>query len=391
MNIIADQNILFAAESFAELGEVTVLPSYKINREELKKADIALVRSVTPVGKELLEDTPVRFVASATIGIDHVDLDYLRERSIGFAHAPGSNADSVAEYVLASILETTGKTASELSGLKIAIIGVGNVGSKVCRIATSLGMECLLYDPPKKQLTGSGIYLPLEQVLSEADIITLHVPLEMSEPYSTYHMVNKDFMSMIKNKPILINTSRGKVIDEKEFRQSRDCFGPVVFDVWDNEPSINTETVRMVDIATPHIAGYSFDGKVRGTEMIQSSTCAFFFQKQNWFVDKEQISNICETLDLSESGDPVTDAVRSAYQIKKDDEQFRAIFSVSKEMQHSFFEEFRKNYHRRYEFPHFLTLLSEKQKEEMEILSQLRFPAELKSGVDDTVESVSST
>ncbi len=383
MKIIADQNILFVKEAFAQLGTVTELASYKISRDELKDADIALVRSVTPVGKELLDGTSVRFVASATIGIDHIDVAYLKENHIGFAHAPGSNADSVAEYVLAAIIKSTGKRASELAGMKLAIVGVGNVGSKVCRIASALGIQCLLNDPPKKRLTGSDSYVSIDEALGEADIVSLHVPLTMAGPDATYHMVNGEFISKVKKGAILINSSRGKVIDEKTFLESRDSFGAVVLDVWEKEPAINTDTVRIVDIATPHIAGYSFDGKIRGTEMIQNAASAFYFHKQGWTVKEEETSLIGKTLDLRDSKDPIAEAVENAYDIMQDDEQFRKILSISKELQPTFFEESRKNYPRRYEFPHYKVILSGKQAIEADILLKLRFVVEQSDKVVD--------
>ncbi|MDG5814824.1 4-phosphoerythronate dehydrogenase [Chitinispirillales bacterium ANBcel5] len=378
MKIIADQNIIYAKEAFSDLGEVICIPSYSINNEELRDAEVVLVRSVTPVTKELLEGTKVKFVASATIGIDHVDLEYLQQNNIGFAHAPGSNANSVAEYIFSAIFATTGLNYWELSGKKMGIIGVGNVGSRVLRIAKTLGIECLLNDPPKKRLTQSEYYLPLEQVIAEADFTTIHVPLISSGDDSTYHMVNSEFISAARKGSVLINTSRGKVIDEKVLRSMRDHFSNVVLDVWENEPAINTETVRMVDIATPHIAGYSFDGKVTGTEMIQEAAYAFFFAKSSWSVCPEEISCIHDTLDLRQSKDPVVEAIHRAYPISEDDKQFRAILKVKKEQQPSVFEELRKNYPKRYEFTHYKVLVRPDQKEEKCILSDLGFIVEQK-------------
>lgn len=376
MKIVADQNIYSVENAFSDCGTVVKVPSYKINRSILQDAQALLVRSVTPVNQELLEGTAVKFVASATIGVDHVDLDYLRDNNIGFAHAPGSNADSVAEYVVAAIFQTALRINRDHRELKVGVIGAGNVGSRVCRLARVLGMDCLVNDPPKRDLTGQGIYLPLEEVLENSDIVSLHVPLITTDPYPTYHMVNSDFIGRMKKGAALINTARGKVLDEKSFRTVRDHLGAVVLDVFENEPSINPDMVRLADIATPHIAGYSLDGKLRGTEMIYEFMCAFFFKTPSWSADSCALHTERVELDLTSSPNPLYDAVGKAYPIMEDDEQFRQLFSVQKDQQARFFEELRKNYPKRLEFPHYTVLIDEKQKAYADVLRDLRFTVE---------------
>ena len=258
MKIIADKNIYKVEEAFSALGEVVMFPADGINQKLLSDsgAEVLLVRSVTRVDAALLEGTPVKFVASASIGVDHVDVEYLRGQSVGFAHAPGSSADSVAEYVAAALLEICAKSGRGPRGLKLGVVGVGNVGSRVCRLAGALGFECLLNDPPKKELTGSDVYRPLEELLSDCDVISLHVPLVEAGPGATLHMVNGEFVSRMKQGAALINTSRGRVVDEESFRAACPRLGVAALDVFENEPAVSVETLRLAGIATPHIAGY---------------------------------------------------------------------------------------------------------------------------------------
>ncbi|MFP4163795.1 MAG: 4-phosphoerythronate dehydrogenase [Chitinispirillaceae bacterium] len=382
MKIVADQNILEVENAFSDIGTVVKVPSYRINRSILQDAQILLVRSVTPVNRELLEGTPVRFVASATIGVDHVDLEYLEQNCIGFAHAPGSNADSVTEYVIASILQIALKMERDPKEMKLGVIGVGNVGSRVCRLARAVGMDCILNDPPKRDLTGQEIYRPLEEVLEKCDIVSLHIPLISSDPYPTYHMVDSQFVTQMKRGAALINTSRGKVIDEKSFRTVRDQLGPVVLDVFENEPQINLDMVKLADVATPHIAGYSLDGKLRGTEMIYESMCAFFFKTPSWSARFCSLCTETEQVDLTSSENPLYDAVQSAYPIMEDDEQFRQIFSIQKDQQARFFEELRKDYPKRLEFPHFTVTLDKKHHKQAAVLKDLRFEVKFEGESD---------
>ncbi|MDR3013171.1 MAG: 4-phosphoerythronate dehydrogenase [Chitinispirillales bacterium] len=373
MKIVADKQIFKVEEAFSSLGAVMTVSGSAINRELLRDADILLVRSVTRVGEALLEGLPVKFVASASIGVDHIDTDYLRRKCIGFAHAPGSSADSVAEYVVAALMEISVKSGRSLCELKLGIIGAGNVGSRVCRLATALGMECMLNDPPKKALTGSSIYRPLDEVLESCDIISLHVPLVDSGSDATYHIVNTEFVARMKQGAALINTSRGRVIDEKSFKMVCSRLGIIVLDVFEREPAISVETLRLADIATPHVAGYSIDGKLRGTDMIYRSAGAFFFKEITWDAAQHELHSQKKVIDLSASTNPVYDGIKGAYSIMNDDEQFRHIYSVPKEKQVGFFEDLRANYPKRLEFPHFTVKLGKQHHKEARVLSDLRF------------------
>jgi erythronate-4-phosphate dehydrogenase len=285
MRIVADPSIPFAQEAFGPLGEVRLVPGREIAASAVRHADALLVRSVTPVNAALLDGSAVKFVATATIGTDHIDETYLSAKGICFASAQGSNANSVAEYVVAAMLEMGRRRKFRLRNKTLGVIGVGHVGSRVVRNAEALGMRVLANDPPRARTEHLRDYVAIGQVLSEADIISLHVPLTKSGAHSTYHLFAKDTLAALEDRlPILINTSRGAVIDNKDLLKAIDGgkLGGVVLDVWENEPNISPELLEIVDIGTPHIAGYSFDGKVNGTQMIYLALCDSFGIKPSW-------------------------------------------------------------------------------------------------------------
>ena len=256
MKILADINIPFVAECFSSIGEVRVVSGREITPAGVSDADVLLVRSITPVGAHLLADSKVRFVATATIGFDHIDIDFLRRNNIGFVSAPGSNANSAAEYVIAGLLEIGRKYGIDLDGKSIGIIGVGNVGSRVAEKCSALGMQIYLNDPPLQRQTGEAKYLPLKELFN-CDFITLHTPLTFDGVDKTYHLADEKFFKSLKEGCVFVNASRGGVADcdalKAAIRSER--LRAVVLDVWENEPNIDTELLRMVDLSTPHIAG----------------------------------------------------------------------------------------------------------------------------------------
>jgi len=360
MKIIADGNIPFVEEAFAEFGEVTVVPGRSISRDMLLDASILLVRSITAVDRALLNDTSIKFVATATIGVDHIDIPYLTSNSIGFASAPGSNAQSVAEYIGTALAHLSHTLGFELDQKVLGIIGVGNVGSRVVKVAQALGMTCLLNDPPKQRVAHDGGYVSLDEVLEKSDIVTLHVPLIESGVDKTAHMVNDDFINKMKPGAILINSSRGKVVDEQAVHNNRAKLNALVLDVWAHEPSISCETLDLATIATPHIAGYSFDGKVRGTEMIYEAACVFFRKEKTWNGQVHLGIKPEKTIDVRSSAAPVFEALREAYPIMSDDTRLRKI--KDEQNRGAYFDALRKNYPRRLEFRHFEVLCSPRQK-----------------------------
>jgi len=355
MKIVADENIPFVKEAFSRLGEVKLLPGRKMTKADIAGARILLVRSVTRVNAELLEGTSVEFVATATIGTDHIDTDYLRRRGISFASAAGSNANSVAEYVIAGLLVLAKRKNFRLEEKSIGVVGVGNVGSLVVRKAEALGMNVLQNDPPLARKTGQKRFLPIEAIF-EADIVTLHTPLTREGPDATYHMVDESFLRKMKQGSILINTSRGAVIEEKALKAAlqNHLLQGCILDVWENEPEIDTELLEMTDIATPHIAGYSLDGKAAGTEMIYREVCRFLGTEANWKAESSLPPARLPLLRIEEGRhdeeDIIREAVLSVYDIEADDRALRRILRVKSDERGAFFDSLRKEYPVRREF-----------------------------------------
>lgn len=276
MKIIADPSIPFVREAFAPFGDVQLVPGRQIDAAAVREADALLVRSVTPVNAALLDGSRVRFVGSATIGTDHVDAGYIARRGIGFASAQGSNANSVAEYVVAALLEMAHRRRFRLRDKTLGVVGVGHIGSRVVRYAQALGMRVLQNDPPRQRAEGLADFVELDRLCAQADIVTLHVPLDDT----TRHLLHRDNLRDF----ILINTARGAVVDNPALLKAidGDRLDGAVLDVWENEPNISPELLDVVDIGTPHIAGYSLDGKVNGTRMIYRAACEFFGIKATW-------------------------------------------------------------------------------------------------------------
>jgi erythronate-4-phosphate dehydrogenase len=276
MKIIADENIPLVEEIFEKLGEVVVIPGRALTNRILKDADALLVRSITPVSRMLLDGSRIRFVGSATAGFDHVDTAYLGKAGISFAYAAGSNADSVTDYVMSLLYKYGAEFHISLEGLSLGVIGVGNVGRRVSDRAEKLGMKVLRNDPPLKDRGVRNDWHSFEDACG-CDIVTLHPSLNKGGPYNTHHLFNEDTFRRMEKKPFFINSSRGGVTDNQALLKAIDSgrFSAVSLDVWENEPAVSTDLVRKVFVATPHIAGYSYDGKIRGTEMIYEGLCRF--------------------------------------------------------------------------------------------------------------------
>jgi erythronate-4-phosphate dehydrogenase len=360
MIIVADENIPFVQEAFESFGTVRCYAGRSITKEVVADATILLVRSITQVNRELLEGSAVKFVATATIGTDHIDLHYLAQQSIGFASAPGSNATSVAQYVMAAILHCCKVLGRDYHKQTLGIIGVGNVGTRVFRHAMGLGMRCVLSDPPLQRKSNQAVFRPLKQVLNEADIVTLHVPLTTTGNDSTLKMVGSDFLGQLKPGAILINSSRGKVVDENALKAVASKLGAVVLDVWMNEPQPDPQLVELTTIATPHIAGYSYDGKVMGTQMIYQAACAFFFRPVELDL-MQKIQGEATILDASR----VHDAVMQAYPLMEDDARFREILATEPAKRGAYFDRLRKEYPVRREFCNFQVTAPESQRAEL--------------------------
>ncbi len=376
MKIIADENIPFVKECFSSAGDCLAVSGRQITPEILKDADALLVRSITKVNKDLLDGTNVKFVGTATIGFEHINLDYLAGKNIGFASAPGSNANSVAEYLVSAFLNLADKYKFDIAQKSIGIVGVGNVGNRVEKKAQALGMKVVLNDPPLKRQTGDEKYRPIEEIF-DCDIVTLHTPLSFEGIDKTYHLADKNFFKALKKDVIFFNTCRGGVHETTTLKNAV-ISGKIkasVLDVWEDEPNIDIELVEMVDFGTPHIAGYSYDGKVTGVIIIYDAFCRHFGIEPKFtakdFLPKPEFEQIA----LSENEEnPLLAAVNMLYDIKKDDEKLRQIIKEPAEKRGTYFDSLRKNYHIRREFQN--TLASMEDKKLRKIFAGLGFKLE---------------
>lgn len=269
-HILADQNIPFVVDAFGRFGDIQIRPGHEITPESVRDVDVLLVRSVTDVNEHLLSGSKVQFVGAATAGWDHVDLDYLESHKITFAHAKGSNAESVVEYTLAAMLSTGANHGFGLSDKVLGVVGCGAIGGKLVRRARALGMQVLCCDPLLSQKSPVD-FISLEELIRKADLVSLHVPLTMDGPHPTLHLLNAETLAWMKPDARLINTSRGSVVDNQALKKAvhEERLAGVVLDVWENEPTPDPELIHLAEIATPHIAGYSFDGKVEGTRTLE--------------------------------------------------------------------------------------------------------------------------
>lgn len=355
MKIVADANMPYVRECFSSIGDVEVVGGREITSDAAADADVLLVRSITPVNAKLLAGSRVKFVGTATIGFDHVDIDYLRRNNIGFASAPGSNANSAAEYVIAALLEIAQKHGIELEGKSIGVVGVGNVGSRVVKKCRALGMEVLLNDPPLQRQTGDEKYLPLEE-LFDCDFITLHTPLTFEGQDKTYHLADEKFFKSLGKECVFINASRGAVVDSAALIAAinKGRLRSVVLDVWENEPNIDTELLKLVDIGTPHIAGYSLDGKIAGMIMIYRAVCKHFGIEPRHSIDdflpEPEVPQVSLDPNPSNHVETLVAAVEAVYDIKRDDVRLRRIQGTRSGRAGEFFDNLRKEYPVRREF-----------------------------------------
>lgn len=375
IKIIADRNIPQVDKAFAHIGELQLVDGRQLNATQLRDAQILLVRSVTRVNQQLLEHSAIKFVGSATIGTDHVDLNYLQQYGIAFSNAPGCNAISAAEYVVAAVLHFTHSRRIDTWGLKVGVVGYGNVGSRVVSRLTALGCELLVYDPPREQLFHDRDYVSWDQ-LQTADIVTAHVPLTKSGDYPTYRMFNAAFFSELKDDALFINTSRGAAVDESALKQVK-ANKPLnlILDVWQHEPHIDMALLPQTLIATPHIAGYSAEGKHRGLEMIYHAACQFLSVEPQWSLADAlpPYSFVIEPNLIQDDMGLLCSLVRMAYDIEKDDHAMRQLLEMPAEQRGAWFDGLRKNYPVRREFAYHRVLLPPQRDTLSSCLSQLGF------------------
>jgi len=375
MKLIVDENIPQGKEAFGKFGEIFLSAGRSITNEMLLDADILIVRSITQVNEDLLKNTKVKFVGTATIGTDHVDKDYLEKENIVFADAAGCNAFSVAEYVVCAVNQYLTQVNKTFSDLTIGVVGHGNVGTKVVRFAKALGMKVLINDPPLERKTKENIFCPLADAL-EADIVTLHVPLNKTGIDKTHHLINETNINRIKSGSMFINSARGPVIKNntllKRLKEKADLF--TVLDVWEGEPNLNYELLNLVNIGTPHIAGYSYEGKINGTKIIYDKLCEFLNVTPEWqpyypLIEKDTFS-FNPSNPFEKEFDLLT---KNIYDITGDSDKLKESLKMEEHYRPKYFDELRKKYHIRREFDNYNIHIIQSDNRIKEILRTLRF------------------
>ncbi|MBI3985304.1 MAG: 4-phosphoerythronate dehydrogenase PdxB [Lentisphaerae bacterium] len=356
MKIVCATNIPFAREAFGTMGDVTVLPGREITAETVRDADILVLRSTTRVNAALLDGSRVRFVGTATIGTDHLDIGFLERRGIRWCASPGCNANSVSEYLVSALLCLGQRHGFALEGKTLGIIGVGNVGSRVAEKAGALGLRVLLNDPPKFELTGDSRFLPLDTLLKQSDILTLHVPLTKTGPHPTFHLADDAFFAALKPGCLFINAARGAVLSSDALLKAMDrrTVRHAVLDTWEGEPDIRWDLLKRTDLATPHIAGYSFDGMVIGTMMLYHELCRFLQIEPAWTPEALLPPPVVPTLLIDAAGQSdetvLGSVVRRVYDVECDDRRLRAGENRPETGRGKHFDHLRRTYPVRREF-----------------------------------------
>jgi len=349
VKILVDENMPYARELFARLGEVKAVPGRPIPVAELDDADALMVRSVTKVNGQLLDGKGVRFVGTATAGTDHVDQDYLHQAGIAFSAAPGCNAIAVVEYVFSALLMLAERDGFELTDRTVGIVGVGNVGGRLHKRLEALGVRTLLCDPPRADNGEPGDFQPLDKLVEEADILTFHTPLYKDGPYKTWHLADEALISRLKPGAILINACRGAVVDNAALLKCLDAGQKLstVLDVWEPEPDLNVALLDKVDIGTAHIAGYTLEGKARGTTQVFEAYSAFIGKPQQIALDSLLPAPEFGRITLHGPLDQPTlkRLVHLVYDVRRDDAPLRKVAGVAGE-----FDKLRKHYLERREW-----------------------------------------
>ncbi|MEW5505553.1 4-phosphoerythronate dehydrogenase PdxB [Pseudomonas antarctica] len=353
MLIVADENIPLLDAFFEGFGEIRRVPGRSIDRATVEQADVLLVRSVTNVNRALLEGTQVRFVGTCTIGTDHLDLDYFKQTGITWSSAPGCNARGVVDYVLGSLQTLAEIEGADLNQRTYGVVGAGEVGGRLVKVLKGLGWNVLVCDPPR-QIAEDGDYVSLEQIIQQCDVISLHTPLTKSGNGSTWHLFDRERLNRLKPGAWLINASRGPVVDNAALREvllAREDL-QAVLDVWEGEPEVDADLADLCVLATPHIAGYSLDGKQRGTAQIYQAFCAHLGQAPSIQLSDLLPQPWLAEVHLNASTDPawaLATLCRSVYDPRRDDADFRRSLVGSVDEQRKAFDLLRKHYPQRRE------------------------------------------
>lgn len=348
MLIVADENIPLLDAFFARFGEIRRVPGRSIDRATVEQADVLLVRSVTRVDRALLEGSKVRFVGTCTIGTDHLDLDYFQQAGITWSSAPGCNARGVVDYVLGSLLTLADIEGADLTQRTYGVVGAGEVGGRLVKVLQGLGWNVLVCDPPRQAAQG-GDFVSLEHIIEQCDVISLHTPLTRSGAGSTWHLFDDRRLNQLKPGAWLINASRGPVVDNAALREvllEREDL-QAVLDVWENEPDVDVALAELCVLATPHIAGYSLDGKQRGTAQTYQAFCDFLGLPAQVKLSDLLPSPWLSQVTLNADCDPawaLAMVCRGVYDPRRDDADFRRSLVGSVSEQRAAFDALRKHY-----------------------------------------------
>ncbi len=353
MRIACASSLAHGRDYFAPLGDVVVLPEKDINAAAVREADAVITRSKVRLNAALLEDSRVSFVATATAGTDHLDIPWLEQHGIAWAAAPGCNANSVAEYIVAALLHLAVRHSVPLEGRTLAVVGVGHVGRRVAALAPRLGLRVLLNDPPRAAAEQRSDLQPLEDILPQADFVTLHTPLITDGPWPTERMVNARFLRLLKPGAVFLNASRGEVVDEDDllFALRQGAVSRLVLDVFANEPRLRADLAAAATLCTPHIAGYSFEGRLNGTRLCYEAACRFFeLDPPPPALDLPTLP-VCEVdvRGLSDT-EALERIVRQSYDIANDDAALRSGLAAEADARGRHFQSLRQHYAERYEF-----------------------------------------
>jgi erythronate-4-phosphate dehydrogenase len=371
IKIIADQDIPFLKGVFEPYAEVEYYRGNDITNKVVKNADALIIRTRTKCNRDLLQESAVKYISSATIGFDHIDTDYCEKNRIKWTNAPGCNSSSVQQYVAAALIYISKKFNFSLKERTIGIVGVGHVGTKIVKLAEYFGMTVLLNDPPRVREEGLCGFISLEGILRDCDIISFHVPLNMTGEDKTYHMIDENLLEKVNPGTFIINTSRGEVADTDSLRRAlrSGTVAGAIIDVWENEPDIDVDLLELVDIGTPHIAGYSADGKANGTSMsVQALSRYFSLGIDNWEPASIPVpeNTVIDIKNRYASGeDIIAEAIINTYNISEDVLRLRQSPGT--------FEKQRADYPLRREFNSYSVKLERKNRDTERILRRMGF------------------
>ena len=352
MKILADSRITHAAEAFSQLGEVSLF-ELPLDLELTRDVDILVLRTDLRLDASLLGLCSPTFVGCPAVGTDHVDFEYLRARGIAFAHAPGSNADSVRDLVMAALLRLAAREGRSLGGLTLGVVGVGAIGSRVAAAASALGLKVLLNDPPRARREPDFPSLPLDELMG-ADFLSLHVPLIHQGRDRTHHLFDRERLGRIRDGAVLVNASRGAVVDGAALKAPlREGRLKAVLDVWENEPGIDYELLELVQIGTPHVGGQALEARERGTEVIFRACCRHLGVEPAWsFGATSPARTLAVPENHGRQDEKLDRLVREAYDIEQDDRSLRELLQVPARERVERYHRLRRIY-RRHEFSAF--------------------------------------